>query len=152
MRKPALVIVGFLLLFAVVVPWVVAYQSSCSVTHGYGRLNGRQIDCVAVDGTHFDRYLCLIFDGSAGHRVFPGERDILLDGRPVEFPYGENVGFLHSDGRIEFTAISQADIESESYRGSSEIYYLLGRLPSQKQIAFGVPREEFVRRKFLGPE
>ena len=99
MRNFPLTIIGVALVAlvtAVVWPWVEAYRGDQSMHYHYGLIDGRQIECVAVDDTHFDRYLCLVFDSSANARVSHDDGRILLDGRPIQFPSRQNVCFLHN--------------------------------------------------------
>ena len=147
MRKLPFIIIGLLIAAAVLLPWVAAYRSDQAVRYSNGRIGGRQIECVAVDGTHFDRYFCLVFDSSASSRVSYNHGHIFLDGRRVEFPAGQNAGFLRPEGQIQFTAGAQPDISPDA-SGSSEVYYLLGRVPKQKRFAFGVPRAQLVEQRF----
>jgi hypothetical protein len=146
MRKLTLIIIGLIIAAAVGLPWVAAYRSDKVVRYSYGSIGGRQIECVAVDGTHFDRYFCLVFDSSTGSRVSYHHGHIFLDGRRLEFPPEQNAGFLRADGQIQFAVVAPPDIASDS-SGGSEIYYILGRVPKQKRFAFGVPRVEFVEQR-----
>jgi hypothetical protein len=148
-RKNQFIILGLLVALAVVPPWIAAYLSDKAVRYHYGLMNGRAIECLAVDGTHFDRYFCLVFDDSTSSRVTENNGHISMDGRPVKFPAGKNVGFLRSDGQMQFYAVAQSDIAPDSF-GNSEIYYLLGRVPKFKRLPFGVPRVEFVEQRFPG--
>lgn len=145
MRKPLFIMIAVLFAAAVVLPWVAAYRNGREVRYSYGRIADRQMECVAVDGTHFDRYFCLIFDDSAGPRVTSNRGHIFLDGQRLQFPTGKNAGFLQPNGRVEFLSVDQRDITPDS-SGSSEVYYILGRVPKQKHFAFGVPRAEFVEQ------
>ena len=147
MRKYTLIIIGLVLAAAVILPWFAAYRSDEAVRYSYGLVDGHQLDCVAIDGTHFDRYFCLVFDSSAGERVNYGHGQILLDGRPLQFPSGRNIGFLRPDGRIDFSVVTERDITPDS-SGKSEIYYIFGRVPKLKHFAFGVPRTAFVAQRF----
>jgi hypothetical protein len=146
MRK-FIVIFGLVVAAAIILPWVAAYRCEEVVRYSYGRIDGRQVECVAVDGIYFDRYFCLVFDGSLGARVSNTEGRIFLDGRPVEFPPGQNVGFVQPDGRVQYVAATAQDI-APADPGDSEIYYLFGRIPKRKHFAFGTPREEFVGKLF----
>jgi hypothetical protein len=146
MRKYTFIIIGLMLAAAIVLPWLAAYRSDQAVRYSYGHIDGRQVECVAVDGTHFDRYYCLVFDNSAGARVNYGHGRILLDSHPVQFPSGQNAGFLRPDGQIDFTAVTERDIAPDS-SGSSEIYYIFGRVPKLKRFAFGIPRDEFIKQR-----
>jgi hypothetical protein len=147
MRKRTLIIVGLVLAAAVVLPWWAAYQSNQAVRYSYGLFGGRQLECLAVDGTHFDRYFCLLFDGSAGARVNYGHGRIILDDHPVQFPSGQNAGFLRPDGQIQFAAVTEQDI-APSTSGNSATYYIFGKVPKLKRFTFGVPRAEFIEQRF----
>lgn len=147
MRKLTFIIIGAVLAAAVVFPWLAAYRSDQAIRYSYGLIGGRQLECVAVDGTHFDRYFCLVFDRSAGARVGYDYGRILLDGRPMQFPSGQNAGFLRPDGQVQFATVTERDIAHNS-SGNSEIYYLFGRIPKQKHFTFGVPRDELVEQRF----
>lgn len=147
MRKRISIIVGLVLAAAVILPWWAAYEGDQAMLYSYGLFGGRQFWCVAVDGTHFDRYFCLVYDGSAGARVSNGRGRILLDGRPIQFPSGQNAGFLRADGQIQFVTVTEKDIGPIS-SGNSEIYYIFGKVPKLKRFTFGVPRAEFIEQKF----
>jgi len=149
MRKLKIIIIGLALAAVVILPWLAAYRSDRTVRYSYGRIDDRQVECVAVDGTYFDRYFCLVFDSSAGSRVTYNHGHIFLDGRRVQFPAGQNVGLLWPDGQIQFMAVAERDIAPDSST-SSEIYYILGKVPKQKRFAFGVPRDEFIEQRFQG--
>jgi hypothetical protein len=146
MRKLTLIFIGLIIAAAVVLPWVAAYRGDKAVRYSYGSVGGRQIECVAVDGTHIDRYFCLVFDSSAGSRVSYNHGHIFLDGRRLTFPSGQNAAFLRPDGQIQFAVITPTDITPDS-SGSGEVYYILGKVPKQKRFAFGVPRVEFVEQR-----
>jgi hypothetical protein len=147
MRKLTLIIFGLVLAAAVILPWWAVYQSDKGGSYSYGLFGGRQLECVAVDGTHFDRYFCLVFDGSAGARVSYGRGRIFLDGRPIQFPSGRNAGFLRADGQIQFATVTEQDI-APSGSGNGEIYYIFGKVPKLKRFTFGVPRAEFIEQRF----
>jgi hypothetical protein len=147
MRKLTFIIIGLVLAGVVVLPWLAAYRSDQAVRYSYGRIDGHQLECVAVDGTHFDRYFCLVFDDSASQRVNCSQGQIFLDGRRVQFPAGQNVGLLRPDGQIQFVAVTERDIPPDS-SGSSEIYYIFGKVPKLKRFTFGVPRAEFIEQRF----
>ena len=147
MRKYVLTIIGLVLAVAIVLPWVAAYRSDEAVQYHYGLVEGRQLECVAIDGTHFDRYYCLVFDSSAEARVNYGHGHILLDGRPLKFPLGQNIGFLQSNGRIDYSKVADRDITPD-FKGHSEIYYIFGKVPHLKHFTFGVPRTDFVAQRF----
>ena len=146
MRRLTFTIVGVVLAAAIILPWMAAFRSDQAVSYHYGRIGGRQVQCVAVDGTHFDRYFCLVFDSSARARVNYNHGRIVLDGRQVQFPSGHNAGFLRPDGQIRFVTVTERDIAPDS-SGSSEVYYIFGRIPKQKDFTFGVPRYEFVEQR-----
>ena len=141
------IIFSGLLLAAIILPWWVAYNSDEAVSYRYGLVNGHELGCVAIDGTHFDRYFCLVFDSSSGARVNCAHGHILLDGRPLQFPSGQNIGFLRPDGRIDFSTVTARDIAPNS-SGRSEIHYIFGTVRKQKHFAFGVPRAEFIEQRF----
>src|SRR5712692_6057403 len=125
-----------LLAAAVVLPWIEAYRSDQMTHFLYGRVNGKQIECIAVDGTHFDRFACLVFAAENKSRVRHSKGKILLDGKAIDFPKGCNVGWLRSDNQIEFETVTQDDVTNDT-SGSSEIYYIFGRLPKLKKWRFG---------------
>ena len=150
MRKLTVIVLGLLSLVfagAIVLPWVQAYRSDQGCHYCYGRINGHELECVAVDGTHFDRYFCLVFDSSAGERVSYNHGRISLDGQQVQFPSGKNAGFLRPDGLIQFATLTERDIIPFS-PGKGEIYYIFGRVPKFKHFAFGVPSVEFAGQLF----
>ena len=147
MRKLVVPIIGLVFAAAVILPWLAAYQSNQAERYDYGRIGGRQVECEAVDGTQFDRYFCLVFDSSIGSRVSNDHGHIFFDGRRVQYPPGQNTGFLQPDGQIQFVALTGRDIVPDS-SGNSEIYYIFGRVPKLKRFAFGVPRPEFVEQRF----
>ena len=144
----ALLVGALLLLAAVVLPWIVAHRSDCGMICHLGSVGGRKLDCVAVDGTHFDRYKCLVFDSSVNTRVNFSSGQILLDGQQVRFPPGQNAGWLRPDGQIRFTAVAPKDVTANS-SGSSKIYYILGKVPKLKRFPSGVPRTDVVEQKLL---
>lgn len=146
MRKRTAFIIAASVLTAVIVPpWLAAYRSDQGVRYSYGRLGDHQLECVAVDGTHFDRYFSLVFESSAGSRVNYGDGRILLDGRPIEFPSGQNAGVLRPDGQIQYMTVTEGDIASDS-SGNSAVYYIFGKVPKLKHFPFGVPSAPFVER------
>lgn len=147
MQKYRFTIIGLALAVAIVLPWVVAYRSDKAVQYHYGLVEGRQLECVAIDGTHFDRYYCLVFDSSMEVRVNYGHGQILLDGRPLQFPLGQNICFLKPNGHTDFLKIADRDITPD-FEGRSEIYYIFGKVPHLKHFTFGVPRTEFIAQKF----
>jgi hypothetical protein len=149
MRKYSFIFIGVVLAAAIGLPWLTAYRSDQCIRYGYGLVGGRQIDCVAIDGEYFDRYFCLVFDNSVGGRVNYGHKQILLDGRSLQFPAGKNVGYLRPDGQIDFSTVTTYDI-TPNYSGSGEIYYILGKVPKLKHFTFGVPGIEFVVQRFQG--
>jgi hypothetical protein len=145
-RKSPFIIIGVLIAAAVVLPWLAAYRGDHAERYSYGRIGGHQIECVAVDGTHFDRYFCLVFEDSAGSRVTCNHGHIFLDGQQLQFPAGQNAGFLRPNGQVQFVTVNERDIASDS-PGISEVYYILGKVPKLKRFPVGVPRVEFVEQK-----
>jgi hypothetical protein len=147
MRYIALTLLLSLLLAAIILPWMEAYRSDKMTGFHCGEINGKSIQCFAVDGTHFDRYSCLVFSDKNKSRVTYREGRILLDGKPIDFPKGCNVGWLQANGQIEFETLTQEDIDTRTSGGNSEIYYIFGKLPKLKKWRFGLPRIELVERK-----
>ena len=133
-------------LAAILVPWIEAYRSNQSMTYLYSDINGRNIDCMVVDGCFFDRYYCLLFDESAIGQVRENNGKIVLNGKPMQFPRGTNVGFLQSDGKIQFAWLNPNDI-TPIHAGRSEIYYIFGKIPSFKHFPSGVPRVDLVLQR-----
>ena len=134
------------ILAAILVPWIEAYRSNQSMTYLYSDINGRNIDCMVVDGCFFDRYYCLLFDESAIGQVRENNGKIVLNGKPMQFPRGTNVGFLQSDGKIQFAWLNPNDI-TPIHAGRSEIYYIFGKIPSLKHFPSGVPRVDLVLQR-----
>ena len=147
MRSITLALLVALLIAAIVLPWVDAYRSDKMSGFHYGRVNGKSIQCIAVDGTHFDRYACLVFSDKNKSRVAYREGRILLDAKPIDFPKGCNVGWLRAKGQIDFEILTQEDIDTRTSGSNSEIYYIFGRLPKIKKWHFGQPRIELVEQK-----
>ena len=146
MRKFTWIVLVLILVMANVPPWIAAWYSSSAVVHMFGRLDGQQINCMAVDGNYFDRYNCLVFNDKLGGRLNYNGGQIYLDGAPVTFPSGKNIGFLGTDGRIQFEYIAAKDIVADaSERGG--IYYISGKVPKMKHFAFGVPQEEYIQER-----
>ncbi len=129
-----------------ILPWIVAYRSDQMTRFQYGKINGKTISCVAVDGTHFDRFACLVYSHENFLSVKYTNGRILLNGNFIEFPRNCNVGWLRADGQIEFESLPQEDFEQSS-ESTSEVGYVFGRIPKLKKWHFGVPRRELVEKK-----
>lgn len=149
MRQRTFVIAFLALFFAAIVipPWVTAYRGQHFMLYYYGLIDGREVKCIVTDGTFFDRYRCMILDSSADKRIRYTPEQFYLDDRPIQFPAGRNLCILQPDGQIQFMSIAEQDIAPD-VSGSSEIYYIFGKVPKFKHFPFGIPRKEFVEAHF----
>ncbi len=125
-------------------PWYVALNANQSVGYSYGCLHGsNQIECVAIDGTHLDRYRCLIFDQVNQSRITTMNGSIVVDGKNLLFPGQTNVAFLRPNNNLEFEKLEYEKIQPLK-GGDSGVFYVFGWVPKFKKLDFGIPNEDFV--------
>jgi hypothetical protein len=138
MNQKAPVVANLLLFLAALLvgmPWFEAYRSYRSAAGYLGLESGKQIRFVYVDKTHFDVYkTALWFDESLS--IVGEDGAIYCNGRLIEFPGGKNVALVRGPGDVKYVELAPEYFQAQT--GSSEIGYILGRVPHFKAMNRGM--------------
>ena len=137
------VLVAGLLLVLIALPWFWAFQSFLSASGCLGRENGRTLRFVYVDKTHFDAYRTAVwFDDSL--TVTGEDGRIVCNGKLIDFPDDKNTALVRSPGNIIFVRLDDRYFKEEP--GSSEIYFMLGKVPKFKKSEKGMINLDKLKR------
>ncbi len=138
MKRNAMIGATTVLLLALLLiglPWLAAYRSYSSAEGYLGVEEGKQIRCVYVDKTHFEAYrTALWFNESLS--VTGEDGAIYCNGKRINFPKGKNIALLRSAEDIIFVHLGDEYFEDDS--GSSEVGYILGKVPHFKEKSKGM--------------
>ena len=137
------ILIACIVLLLVGLPWFWAFKSCISCSGFLGTEDGYNLQFVYVDKTHFDAYRTAVwFDDSL--TITGQEGRILCNGKQIDFPDDKNTALVRNPEDIIFVKLDDEYFKEET--GSSEIYFILGKIPKFKNSEKGMIDLEKVKK------